>query len=279
MKIKLYVKCHKQTGLQYFGKTIREVEDYNGSGVYWNRHLDKHGVELYSMTIGEFDENDPMLIEFALGFSAANDIVLSKDWANLKPESGIDGGDSGYISVKDKDGNTYSVNTNDPRYLSGELVHVNKNTISVKDEDGNTYSVNTNDPRYLSGELVHVNKNTVSVKDEDGNIFRVDINDPRYLSGELVGHTKGVVPAINILTGEVEHVTSKEFKNRKELVGNKFGKKESRKTIEKKKRMHKHKRWITKGNESKFINSINILSYLFDGWKFGRKYKRKHNGK
>jgi hypothetical protein len=66
-----------------------------------------------------------------------------------------------------------------------------KNKISVKDKDGNTFQVDKNDPRYLSGELVGVNKGKVIVKDKDGNKFRVDKDDPRYLSGELVGHSKG----------------------------------------------------------------------------------------
>jgi hypothetical protein len=39
----LYLKQHNKTGLQYFGKTIRDPFTYAGSGVYWNAHLEKHG--------------------------------------------------------------------------------------------------------------------------------------------------------------------------------------------------------------------------------------------
>lgn len=46
----------------------------------------------------------------------------------------------------------------DPRIKSGELVGVTKGYISVKDKDGNTFSVSSDDERYLSGELVGVTK-------------------------------------------------------------------------------------------------------------------------
>jgi len=92
MKIKLYIKIHNKTGLQYFGKTKNSLEKYHGSGKYWSRYLKKHGNDVTTICVGEFEENDPMLIEFSLGFSASNDIVNSEKWANLKPENGLDGG-------------------------------------------------------------------------------------------------------------------------------------------------------------------------------------------
>lgn len=44
--------------------------------------------------------------------------------------------------------------------------------------------------RFLSGELVGVNKGYVVVKNRDGEIMRVKNDDPRYLSCELVGTEK-----------------------------------------------------------------------------------------
>jgi hypothetical protein len=58
--------------------------------------------------------------------------------------------------------------------------------MAVKDKDGNKFYANNDDPRYLSGELVHHTKDTILVKDKNDNYLRVDKNDPRYLSGELV---------------------------------------------------------------------------------------------
>jgi hypothetical protein len=113
------------------------------------------------------------------------------------------------VSVRDKDGKSFSVKTTDPRYLSGELVHVRTGLITAKNENGEIFSVSKKDPRYLSGELVGVtkgyncdektrskisesSKNHFTAKDKDGNIFRIHKTDPRYLSGELVHVCKGI---------------------------------------------------------------------------------------
>ena len=125
---------------------------------------------------------------------------------------------TGCVSVRDKDDNTFMVNIDDPRYLSGELIHSSKgisNTTSIgmvvtKDIFDNIHRVSVDDPRYLSGELVPFNKNNVTVKDKDGGIFNVSVDDPRYLSGELVFYQKG-------------YKRSKYTKNKisKSLIGNK----------------------------------------------------------
>ncbi len=63
--------------------------------------------------------------------------------------------------------------------------------VSVVDANGATMQVSKDDPRYLSGELVHVNKGKVTVRDKEGNVFHVSKDDLRYLSGELVHNTAG----------------------------------------------------------------------------------------
>jgi hypothetical protein len=92
---RLYIKQCPHCGLRYFGKTVVEdIEKYQGSGIVWSRHLKKHGVEpihlwnsdwYYDMSIGSF----------ALKFSHINRIVESSDWANIKNEDAIQGGDPG----------------------------------------------------------------------------------------------------------------------------------------------------------------------------------------
>jgi len=57
-------------------------------------------------------------------------------------------------------------------------------------KNGNNFFISKNDPRYLSGELIHHFKNTILVKDKNGKAMRVKKNDPRYLSKELVGIRK-----------------------------------------------------------------------------------------
>lgn len=88
----LYVKTHNVTGLKYFGKTIcSDPFSYKGSGVVWRRHIKKHGYNVTTEVIGFF-ENECECKEVATKFSIDNDIVKSKEWANLMDENGIDGG-------------------------------------------------------------------------------------------------------------------------------------------------------------------------------------------
>jgi len=96
------------------------------------------------------------------------------------------------ITVKDNDGNTFSVKTDDTRYLSGELVGATSGMTTVKDSGGNTFSIPANDQRIKTGELMPVNSKMVVVKDKFGNKFRISKDDTRYLSGELVGATSGM---------------------------------------------------------------------------------------
>jgi hypothetical protein len=53
--------------------------------------------------------------------------------------------------VKDKCGNTLRVSISDPRYTSGELVHITKNKVPVRDKSGRTFQVDTTDEKYISG--------------------------------------------------------------------------------------------------------------------------------
>ena len=95
MTVYLYVKEHQKTGLKYFGKTSHKNPFwYKGSGSYWLDHLKKHGYDISTTEIFGFDNQD-LCTEFALKFSQDNDIVNSSEWANLKEETGLDGG-SGY---------------------------------------------------------------------------------------------------------------------------------------------------------------------------------------
>lgn len=88
--IYLYVKSHNVTGLKYFGKTIQNPFKYKGSGKHWVRHIKKHGYDVTTEIVGQF-ETEEEAKEFALSFSKENDIVESNSWANLKEENGLDG--------------------------------------------------------------------------------------------------------------------------------------------------------------------------------------------
>ena len=89
----LYIKQHSITGLKYFGKTTRDPLKYNGSGKHWNPHIKKHGKKyVINLWVSEPFTDSIAISEFALAFSRDNNIVESKDWANQKPENGLDGG-------------------------------------------------------------------------------------------------------------------------------------------------------------------------------------------
>jgi len=92
MTVKLYIKTHNKTGLKYFGKTVKDINKYQGSGKYWLRHIKKHGYDVTTKLYAEFNINDCNITDVSLDFSEENDIVKSKEWANLIFENGLDGG-------------------------------------------------------------------------------------------------------------------------------------------------------------------------------------------
>lgn len=89
----LYHKQHKQTGLNYFGKTTKDPQYYRGSGKYWLSHLKKHGNDVATLQVWKFT-NINECSKFALEFSFKHNIVESNEWANLRLENGLDGGDT-----------------------------------------------------------------------------------------------------------------------------------------------------------------------------------------
>lgn len=86
----LMIKQHRVTGLKYFCKTyIGNPVTYKGSGVYWKKHLKKHGKFIDTIWFQLFYDRDE-IIEYATKFSIDNNIVESEDWANMIIETGID---------------------------------------------------------------------------------------------------------------------------------------------------------------------------------------------
>ena len=93
----LYIKRHIVTGLLYFGKTVKNPNKYKGSGIYWKRHLQKHGSHVETLWYCLFLDAQTCS-EFALLFSKNNNIVESSEWANLIDENGLDGALVGHPS-------------------------------------------------------------------------------------------------------------------------------------------------------------------------------------
>lgn len=122
----------------------------------------------------------------------------------------------GKIAVQDNNGKCFSVDKNDPRYLSGKLVGVTKGLAMFKNSNGDTFQVSPDDKRVTSGELVGIRYGTthsnitkekmsksnvgmIPVRDKDGNKFRVAKDDLRYMSGELVFHSKGQTRTLKLV--------------------------------------------------------------------------------
>lgn len=95
----LYHKRHVRTGLNYFGKTTRDPYKYNGSGIYWKKHLKKHGIEVETVEVWAFADINECK-NFAIEFSIKHHIVESKDWANFVIENGVDGQSPGFKNPK-----------------------------------------------------------------------------------------------------------------------------------------------------------------------------------
>jgi hypothetical protein len=86
----LYAKRHRVTGLRYFGKTTQDPYQYKGSGLHWRRHLRRHGDDVETTWVQAYTDQE-ILVREAEFFSRVYDIAASSEWANMKPENGLDG--------------------------------------------------------------------------------------------------------------------------------------------------------------------------------------------
>lgn len=89
---RLYIK--ELAGIKYFGKSVKEnVSSYRGSGKIWKDRIKKYGPSnVKTIWVSEWFNEPEQLVDFALLFSEMHDIVESSEWANHKPENGLDGG-------------------------------------------------------------------------------------------------------------------------------------------------------------------------------------------
>lgn len=94
--IYLYIKTHNVTGLKYLGKTIQDPYTYKGSGKRWLNHIRKHGNDVTTEIVGQFTTIEELKF-VSIPLSEKLNIVDSKQWANLRPETGDGGDTSKYI--------------------------------------------------------------------------------------------------------------------------------------------------------------------------------------
>ncbi len=98
--VKLYIKTHNTTGIKYFGRTNKEdSHKYRGSGTHWKRHIEKHGYDVSTIILKEFEDGDLTIKSYATEFSKIYDVVKSPKWANMIIEDGCHS--SGFLSGVD----------------------------------------------------------------------------------------------------------------------------------------------------------------------------------
>lgn len=96
-KYYILLKTHNKTGLKYLCKHVTAHEhtcySYLGSGVYWARHLAKHGEDISTEIIAVCNSANEAK-ETGLEYSNKWNIVESKEFANLIPEHGQGGAEA-----------------------------------------------------------------------------------------------------------------------------------------------------------------------------------------
>jgi hypothetical protein len=276
----LYKTTCSLTKRFYYGmhSTDKLDDSYLGSGSELSRSVKKYGKEKHSKEILSYFKTRKELKKGEADL-ITEEVRHNPQCMNLA----LGGGGSDYATflatVKDKDGNTFNVMKDDPRYLSGELVHITTGVVMVKDKEGNTFSVKKDDPRYLSGALVGVTKGFMPSKDKKGNIIYVSIEDPRFLSGQIVNLMKNkiVVRDKNGNSFSIDKDDSRYLSG--ELVAiakNRILKKETKNKIGKansiSQKGHRNSQfgtiWITNKKETKKIKKDEFIP---KGWYKGRK--------
>lgn len=92
MKIYLYLKTHRVTGLRYLGKTTQDPYKYKGSGLRWTRHIAKHGNDVSTLILFESDNIQEIKTQGQY-YSDLWNVVCDQNFANMRPETG-DGGNT-----------------------------------------------------------------------------------------------------------------------------------------------------------------------------------------
>lgn len=197
----LYVKIHNKTGLKYFGKTTSpDPFQYRGSGTWWQRHLEKYGDDVSTKIIGLFKTEEECR-DAALKFSVDNNIMESKEWANLKLET-LEGGfehinrldrkirkrmvQKWWLSLDEQE--RHQINIKKIRMGKNNGMFGSHRTMEKNPMWGKTHSDETK--RIMSEKK----KNKLVVKDKDTGVVigQVDKNHEKVKSGEWVCLSSGL---------------------------------------------------------------------------------------
>jgi len=273
----------------YYGvhSTDNLNDNYMGSGVRLHLAYKKYGIENFKKEIIKFF--DTVDEAYQCEAEVVNEyLVRDPNCYNLQEGGGFH--TNNLVTVKDKNGNCFDVFTDDPRYLSGELVGVTKEKFTAKDKNGNFYHINKNDERFKTGELVGVAKGYARYKDKDDNVIYCSTDDDRVKTGELINFfVDKVIVKDKHNNCYAVSITDERYISG-ELVPIWKGRKHNEETRSKMSISHQLNKdqqgeknsqygtcWIYNDSESIKIKKEDLNKYLSNGWIKGRKIK--FNGK
>jgi len=209
----------------YYGKRTTSIDPFMDLGTkYFSSSTDKEFLtEQESVpqnfkykVIGIFTTSQGALeLEIKLHFKF--DVGVNESFFNKVRQTSTGFSTSGKVSVRDKDGNTFTVSQDDPRYISGELVSVSKGLGIFIDENGNNVQLLVDEAkeRGLSG----MHKGYSMFLDENGNNVHLPVEEAKQRN--LVGVTKGYGVFLDE-NGKYIQLSIKEAKQRN-LVGSTKG--------------------------------------------------------
>lgn len=149
----VYKTTNTINGKFYIGVHNGKDPNYLGSGKYLNDAIAHYGRDSFERTtLYEVDTlEEALVIEAEI---VNKDFLLREDTYNLTLGGGIP---PAWGSTGPRPDASERMKRNNPVH-DPEVLAKLKDRVTVKDSDGNTFSIKKSDPRYISGELVSVNK-------------------------------------------------------------------------------------------------------------------------
>lgn len=293
----------------YYGVRTSKINPYDDLGTVYlssskilKEKFENMNIKHFKFKVLKCFNNRKLALEHEMKLHYMFNVSKNLNFYNLAKQNYSNYDISGTVSVidpKDKNRKIFRVSLEDPRYVSGELHCVHKNTVTVKDCNGNKFRVDSKDPRLQTGELVGVKRGLglgkATMKDSHGNILIVDVDDPRIKTGELVGANKGINKfyftakdkfnnTYKICTNDPRFISgelvgaNKDVHKDMVMVKDKNGKKfrvmktDPRFVSGELVGVNKNKIWITNDIESRKIEPSETIP---EGWRRGRKYQKR----
>ena len=97
----VYIMEHKKTGMFYMGITTRNLDNYWGSSIPWQKHLEENGREEVIKHVMLVTDDQVLLEKKCIQWSKEFDIVKSDLFFNLVEERGGSLGDQANPNYKD----------------------------------------------------------------------------------------------------------------------------------------------------------------------------------